>query len=35
MSDNSSYQGNFLNNKKHGKGVYKLTDGTSFEGDWL
>ena len=23
MSDNSSYQGNFLNNKKHGKGVYK------------
>ena len=31
----SIYEGNFLANKRNGKGIMKWKDGTSFEGEWL
>ena len=28
------YEGEWSNNKRHGKGVYKYPDGNTYEGDW-
>ena len=33
-SDQTYYQGQFLNNKKNGIGFYRWPDGTTYEGEW-
>ena len=30
-----TYEGDFLNGEKHGKGIYKATNGTKYEGDYF
>ena len=32
MQNNDYYIGEMLNNKKHGRGIYKYNDGTVYEG---
>ena len=32
--DQNYYQGEYLNNKKHGVGLYRWPDGTTYEGEW-
>jgi hypothetical protein len=32
--DGSYYEGEFRNDRKHGKGVLVLTDSTKYEGSW-
>ncbi len=33
--DNGSYEGQFLNNERHGTGTYTWDDGNIYTGDWL
>ena len=34
MDDGSLYQGNFLNDKKHGAGIFYWADGRKYDGQW-
>ena len=35
MQNNDYYIGEMLNNKKHGRGIYKYNDGTVYEGQFV
>ena len=32
--DNGKYEGQIINNKREGKGIFYYNDGTKYEGDW-
>lgn len=34
-SDNSRYEGDFVNEKRHGKGIYCFSGGGHYEGDFV
>ena len=34
-ADGSSYEGDFVQGRRSGEGVFKYADGTSFSGGWL
>ena len=33
--DNSSYMGEFIHNRFHGKGKYTFANGGIYDGDWV
>ena len=34
FQDGSHFEGNFKNDRRHGKGVYTFASGSSYEGEW-
>ena len=34
FDDGNAYEGEWLNGKKHGHGIYTWTEGHRYEGDW-